>query len=42
MPAPAFSISAAANLSPTSPALKPNWLMWIDDVAPAMSSSILG
>src|SRR5690348_17586158 len=26
--------------SPTRPALKQNWLMWIEDVAPATSSSI--
>lgn len=27
---------------PTSPGRKPNWLMWIDDRADAMSSSIGG
>ena len=41
-PALAFSESAAANWSPTTPGRKPNWLMWIEDEAAAMSSSIRG
>ena len=38
----AFAISASANESPTTPGRKPNWLMWMEDEAEAMSSSIGG
>src|SRR5436190_2129250 len=41
-PSAAFAVSVWANTSPTTPGLKPNWLMCTDEVAAAMSSSIGG
>jgi hypothetical protein len=32
----------SANRSPTAPGLKPNWLMWTDDLADSTSRSIGG
>ena len=42
MPCFALATRTSANLSPTAPGRKPNWLMWIEDDADAMSSSIGG
>src|SRR3954447_23250139 len=41
-PSAALSVRAWANTSPTTPGLKPNWLMCTDEEAEAMSSSIGG